>query len=271
MAVSTTSYFSNSIVGQPQVGADIDIFDTASSPKYAVGFGFQRADGAKFRYVHFGAISNRGTLVATDRSESSLSKIENVGALVANITKRANETINPNAIGARYMQLVISATAQQFEGGYLTFTTGTGVGFTYRIKGHTVTTDANPVTGNIYLDLHDSIVVALDSNSDIAIAGNPYANLESATTTDELPVGVTITNNTATNYGWVQTHGIVGVLQDATIGTQGDPVSISSATAGAIQAAEAESNTNLLVYPVVGYMVEPGSSADYSLVYLTLE
>ena len=70
MAVSSSSYFSNSIVGQPQVGADIDIYESSTSPKYAVGFGFTRADGCKYRYAHFGATTNRGVMVSTDLSET---------------------------------------------------------------------------------------------------------------------------------------------------------------------------------------------------------
>ena len=272
MAVSTNSYFSNSIIGVPQVGADIDIYESNITPKYAVGFGFTRADGNKYRYCQFGALSNRGLMVATDVSESGATKIDNVGALAANISKRAGETLNPNAVGSRYMQLVITATSQQFAGGYLTVMTGTGAGFTYRIKGNTATSANNPVTGNIYVDLWDKIAVAIDSNSDIAIAGCGYANLEGSTTTDAVPAGVTITNNSASSYGWITTGGITGVLQDANIGTIGAPVALSTNTTGAVMIVGSGSTTGSdLVVTQVGYLVEAGSSADYSLVCLTLE
>ena len=50
MAVaSNTNYYSNAIVGVPQVGSDINIHQLDSTPKFAVGYGFERADGAKFR------------------------------------------------------------------------------------------------------------------------------------------------------------------------------------------------------------------------------
>ena len=272
MAVSANSYFSNSIIGIPQVGADIDIYESSTNPKYAVGFGFTRADGNKYRYCHFGALSNRGTMVATDVSESGLTKIENVGCTVALTTKKAGEIINPNAIGSRYMQLVITATADQFAGAYVAITTGVGAGFTYRIKGNTATSAATPVTGNIYLDLYDPIQVAIDSNSDIVIGGSAYANLEGATTTDKTPAGATVTNNTATSYGWITTAGITAVLQDANIGTIGAPVALSTNTTGAIMAVGSTSGTpSNLMLAQIGYLVEAGSSADYSLVYLTLE
>lgn len=277
MAISTNSYFSNSIIGTPGVGADIDIYESSTNPKYAVGFGFTRADGNKYRYCHLGAISNRGTLISTDVSESNLPKGSgiNAGALVANVTKRAGETLNPNVVGARYMQLVITATADQFAGAYINIVSGAGAGFTYRITGNTADTADNPVDGNIYMDLNDSIQVAIDSTSDLVIAGSAYANVEGATTTDRVAIGVTVTNNSATSWGWVQSAGIIGVLQDVIIGGVGRQLYLSSNTTGAVMSVPTGLNSNvdytILGFPLVGYIVEPGSSADYTLAYLTLE
>lgn len=273
MAVSTTSYFSNSIQGAPGVGSDIDLYSSDLSPKYAVGFGFTRGDGNKYRYCHFGALSAVGLMVSTDVSESNRTKIENVGAVIANRTKNGGESMYPNSTGSRYFQLVITATADQFAGGYLTVCTGSGSGYTYHIRGNTATSDGNPVTGNIYVELYDTIISPIDSNTDIIIAGHGYANVEPATTTDAAPIGSTVVGNSANAYGWVCTHGITGVLQDASIGTVGKPVFLSSNTTGAIQCKQSatSSTSNELVLPIVGYMVEAGSSADYSLVYITLE
>jgi hypothetical protein len=271
MAVATTSYFSNSIVGQPQLGADIDLFDTTANPKYAVGFGFSRADGNKYRYCHFGALTAVGQVVSKLSGETNLTKIVNVGATVGNNTDRASDAINPNWQGARYMQLVITASASQFEGGYITVANGSGSGYTYRIKGHTTTSDGTPVTGNIYMDLYEPIQSPLDSNSDIIIAGSSYADLFPANTGTSgagAIVGVSVQNQSAANYGWICTGGTIGVLQDAGIGTYGQAVSLSSNTVGAIRASGLLTGANLTS---IGYIMEQGSSADYSLVNLTIE
>lgn len=273
MAVSANSYFSNSIVGVPEIGGDIDLYQTDLTPKYALGFGFTRGDGNKYRYCHFGAVSQRGAVVAVDVSESGATKIVNVGASAATNTRRAGETFKPNYAGARYMQLVITATADQFAGGYITVTTGSGSGYTYRIVGNTATSDNVPATGHIYLDLADPIQTPIGDDSDIIIAGSRYANLEPATTTDPAVAGVVVTGNSASSYGWVCTGGLIGALQDVSIGTVGKPVFLSSNTTGAIQCKQSatSSTSNELVLPLLGYMVEAGSSADYSLVCLTLE
>lgn len=270
MAISTSSYFSNAIIGVPQIGADIDIYETSSTPKYAVGFGFTRADGNKYRYSHFGTLTGRSTVVATDVDESGHANKLKAGALTANLTKLAGETINPNAIGSRYAQLVVTATADQFAGAYLNIHSGTGFGFMYRIKGNDATSDV--VTGNAHFELYDKIQVALDSNSEISIGGLPYANLEGATTTDAVPAGVSVNNVTADNYGWVCTHGITPALQDITIGTIGKPVKLSSNTTGAVSCvADATSSTTQMTFPLLGHIVQAGSSAGYSVIFLQLE
>ena len=50
MTISASTYFSNSIVGQPHIGDGIDIHRADTTPRHYVGLGFERADGAKFRY-----------------------------------------------------------------------------------------------------------------------------------------------------------------------------------------------------------------------------
>lgn len=270
MAVSTSSYFSNSIIGAPQLGADIDIYETTSSPKYAIGFGFTRADGNKYRYAHFGALVAAGAVVATDVSESAQANLLQAGALVANLTKVDGETLNPNAVGSKYAQLVVTATADQFAGAYLNIHSGTGFGFIYRIRGNEATSAR--VTGNAHFELYDPIAVALDSNSEIAIVGSPYANLEGATTTDAVPAGVAVTNVTASNYGWICTHGVTSVLQDVTIGTIGKPVKLSSNTTAAVSCvADATSSTTQMTFPLLGHVLQAGTSAGYSVIFLQLE
>ena len=266
MAVSTDSYFSNAIVGQPQVGADIDIHQVDLTPKYQVGFGFIRADGSKFRYGHFGADTNRGLLVATDISESSMADDDDLGATVANLTKVAGETMNPNAIGSHYMQLTITASAQQFTGGYVTVTDDNGEGYTYRIRSNTATGD--PVTGDCYLELYKPIVVAVDSNSDFSINGCKFANLEAASTTDEDVAGITCAGMSSTNYGWIQTAGIAGVLQSAGTGSVGNPVHLSSNTSGAIAVLQSQTGISIVQ---IGSLVDAGDSGGHSVINVTLE
>ena len=270
MAVSTSSYFSDSICGQTNVGTDFDVFDTSTTPKYSVGLGFIRADGTKFRYIHAGAILTAGGVVATDVSESGQPSVLKAGALVASLVKSGNSPMNNNAIGSRYMQLVITATADQFSGGYVTVNSGTGFGFTYHIRGNDATSAV--ATSNTILELYEPIQVALDSNSQISIAGCPYANVELITTTDPVAAGVSCNNQSSGSFGWIQTAGITSALQDISIGTVGKIAYVSTNTAGAIGCfGGALGSPAAYNIAPVGYIVEAGSSAGYSLVYLQLE
>jgi hypothetical protein len=153
MAISTSSYFSNAIIGEPQLGSDVDIYSVDSNPKYYVGFGFRRADGNRYRYCHFGALTGRATCVARNTTETDQGKVMGKW-VVANLVKN-NEATNPNDAGARTMQLTLTATADQFAGAYVNITAGSGSGFTYRIAGNTA--NNTPVTGDIYVYLKDPI------------------------------------------------------------------------------------------------------------------
>jgi len=272
MAYSTNSYFNNAIVGQMQVGSDIDIFEISDKPKLAVGTGFTRSDGSKFRYAHAGAATNRGAIVAQDYSESSVADTDN--AIIAPLSTYQmpdeNNGIYPGSAGSRYAILTLaSAAADQYAGGYFHITDDGGEGYTYRIRGNTATDD--PASGVIRLALYDKIQVALTATTDCAITGPMYANLEAAgTTTDGIAVGVACASLTATDpYGWIQTYGPATVLCD-TAGTAGKEVAVSQNVAGAYEPANA-TGTAADAWPTIGYLITPGDTTGHGVVFLHLE
>lgn len=270
MAVSTDSYFSNSIVGQMQIGADVDIYETNETPKYAVGQGFERADGNRYRYSHFGETTAVGTIVAADRSESEYAQN---GAVGCTGSTRGGEIFAANAIDSRYMEVVITATASQFAGGYLSVYTGTGTGYTYRIKDNIATTSINGVAGHVYIDLYDPLYTAIDTTSGICITPSKYANLETADyTADAVVAGATVCGVTATDYAWICTRGNTTCLQGVQVATHGSLVFLSTNTAGAVCGASSPtaSSTNL-TQPFIGTMAAAGTNAGYSIVYLQIE
>jgi hypothetical protein len=277
MAVSANSYFSNAIVGVPQTGADIDIYDTTSTPKYAVGFGFERADGNKYRYAHFGALSAVGTVVGTDNLESSTTSTSmSLQVLSPTYYKPAGETINPNAKGSYYLQInntgsnfsVSGITADQFAGGYISVVAGSGTGYTYRIKGNSAA--GTPVAGETYIELYDKLYSTLDTTTAFIIQGSKYANLEPANPI--LPrlansVGVAVVGQTAANYGWICTKGATTVVLGTPLASVGALVITSTNTAGSV-VAQCDSGT---VYAIVGRVLQTYSSTTYALIDVCLE
>ena len=270
MAVSAKSYFSNSIIGTPQVGADIDIQDTSTTPKFPVGFGFERADGSKFRYAHFGLLTNRGTVAATDISESSAT-YTSIATLSKTFITPSGDNVAVNSPGARRLQLLITATDNQFYGGYaLVYNLLSGTGYSYHIAGNTATNI--PETGYCYVELYDPLVTVIDTTTALSIAGCPWANMEPATTTDRIVGGVAVVGHTAGSFGWVQTKGPASCLTDAAIPAIGNPVTLSSTTTGAItQVPVSSSGSVYLLTQILGNCMIASSSTNYSLVNLSIE
>jgi len=271
MAYSTSSRFNNAIVGQMMAGADIDIYDISSTAQFPIGQGFERSDGARFRYAHAGAATNRGVIVAQDYSESS---VDDTGdsVIAPSVTYYQNDEPNnvyPGSIGSRYVLMTLaSAEVDQYAGGYLSITDDIGEGYTYRIRGNDATDTTK--TGDVLFNLYDKLQVALTATTDVAITGPMYANLEAAgTTTDGLAVGVTCATLTATDpYGWIQTRGIATVLCD-TAGSAGNMAIVSQSVVGSYRAAYTTTATGN--YPTIGYIVTPGDTTGHGVINLMLE
>lgn len=259
MAVSTDSFFSGAKPGDQRqlVGNDTQ-FDQHSKPKHAVGTQMTTVDGRKFRYAHFGADTAAGLLVSQDLSESSLLDVD----LVA--PGSAADTTD-GTIGSFFVQATEAAvTADQFAGGYLSTEDDTGEGFTYFIKGNTATND--PVTGDIRIELVDSIQVAVVAATTGNILGSQYANLEAATTTDIAVAGVTASTMDVSDkaFGWVQTAGI------ATVGTDGTVV-IGSGCIIAADAGEVAPAVETDILERVGVCYQVAADTEHSVIKLTLE
>ena len=250
---------------------DFNKFEQHTSPKYHVGFKVEEADGSVYRYAHFGATVNRGVFVSQDLSESSVADTDNVIVAPASAV-----TTSDGTIGSYFIEITLaSVTAGDYAGGKFITTDDTGEGYTYDIKDNTAT--GNPASGNFRLELYQPLQVAVSSDTDFIIHANKYHNLEIATAgTDSHIVGVSCaTISAADNYGWIQTRGICGVLQDATVGAINEYVTISEATSGAASGLSYGTATgsvgDLTALAPLGLLVAAGDSTGHSAVDLMLE
>lgn len=265
MAIDSNSYFSNQAsvgLGAATAGS-FNKFDLHATPKYALGFKVEQADGSVYRYSHFGAATNRGLLVSQDISETSVVDTDNAIIAPASAVAVPDQTQKPGALGSNYVEITLAAvTANQYRGGKFVTTDDTGEGYTYDILANTATD--NPASGNIRITLAQPLQVAVDTSTDFAIMGNPYSDLEAATSTDEFPAGVSCsTSTTALPYGWIQSKGVVGVLQNGSV-TQGD-VLVVAASGGA-----AETQTGY-TQPVIGFCTDPGDTTGQMIAKINLE
>lgn len=244
MAISTSTYFSNSLVGVPQVAGDVDVLATHSTPRFAVGTKFERQDGAIFRYAHFGAACTGGQIMCPVTSETTYNTVTSAVMSTSTTYQSAGDPIGvlPNGIGSRYLVLtVITATANQYAGGYVVATNHKddgvqqdGYGVCYRIKSNTATTTSTPYYAKF--ELYDQLVATIGTSAFITIAGSKYHDLvpgKAAAATANLPAGVATRKQAAAAFGWVQTRGIGGCLIEAAAGgSAGDIAVLSTGMAG---------------------------------------
>ena len=242
-------------------GSDLGIFDVSDAAELPIGTKREFEDGRIFRFSEFAADTTAGHLVAQDVSAQAVTYSANFATSGAAVDQKDVKLVDSTKFG--------SITANQYAGGYLHTVNDAGQGYTYRISSNTV---GGQITDGSTFTLFDDVKVAITSATDVAITGNPYNGLVSATAaTDMWVVGVCINAMDVSdkNFGWVQTHGFGTVLYDAGASavTIGDQVTLSDGTAGAVQ-----QHDTLAVEQIVGYALHvPNADADFIGVYLQLE
>lgn len=208
---------------------------TDSSLGTLVGSRFNTSDGREFVLIQ-----NGGTALVSGNLIQGPVKI---GANHSNLATAAA------AIGATQITVTMGgtlATANQYQGGFAVINAGTGIGQTFRIASHPAATSS----GTCVLTLEDSVQVALSaSDTKTTLELNPYGAPNGTdvrtsgcvvcpTTLTGPIIGVTVSpiaasSTTVPSYGFIQTRGVVGCLNDA--GTAiGLDLMHSSNTAGAV-------------------------------------
>ena len=273
MATDNNSYFTNAVPSGNLI-FDGNIFRLDATPKYPLGFGVQRADGSRYRYSQFGAVTNRGVLVSQDISETSIPDTDN-----GMIAPASAADTTWGTIGSRKIEITMAGViANQFAGAYLCTTDDVGEGYTYRIKGNTATGTGGAVSTTYILELYEALVVAIDATTDYSIIGLPWNDLEIATVaTDDIVSGVSMrVSAAATPFQFVQTAGICTVLQDVHAPAVGGPVTLSLLIAGAVKAYWSEGSIGITddevkaAQPVLGYCCDVGDSTGHSVIMLNL-
>jgi len=280
MAISTSTYHSNSLPsGELSVGVGIDLFANSTTPKVAVGTKAQRADGNIYRYGHFGAATAVGLVVSPDLNESQFAYNDNSVIATNSAFQQATEStgVYPGMVGSKYVVLLESSrTADQIAGGYITISSGTGIGYTYRVKGNKA---SNGTACTV--ELYDAILVGLDASSDVTVAASNYANLEAAvsgTTRNSLAVGVSVTAMSSGNFGWILTKGNIGIMDSGGL-TQGKMAVLSSGEPGNVEAyglgaGASDTGSGLVTYldaPVIGQVANATATSGHCVVNVRLE
>ena len=228
-----------------------DVLNESSSQLHTLGTYMETNDGRGFRYCKVGVTATVAGKVYQGKALDATNDQPSGGHAVAAAAIGATEVTTT---------ATLTATVNEFAGGYLAVVVTPGEGYTYRIKGNTAATAAVCT-----FTLEDPIQVALTTSSRIIVTAHPYDGvvIEPGTPTARI-AGVAPTIITAAYYGWLQTKGACSVLFTGT-GVAGEVVgSLSGGTSGSMAPAIAATN-------IGGEHMATGITTEYSMIYLTID
>lgn len=235
----------------PVVVAGQAIHSSSSAAVHNVGEMVMTNDGRSFRYT-----KNGGTAMVVGR----------IFQAKAEDTSNEQEiTITNAAVGDMTIVSTDSVTlaADLLAGGFLLVSEGTlGTGQVYKLKGNTAASAA-VVTFN----LEEPVRVATTGTCKVDVKVNPYMSVVVAPTTQtSAVVGVSVHAVAASEYGWLQTHGVCGILAQGTVVVGDGLVPANTTTAGTVV-----SRADASLEASIGYALHGGASTDFALVFLSID
>lgn len=228
-----------------------DLFTSSTTQLTDLGAYGTTGDGRGFRYVLAGATTLvPGKLQAGPAQDTTnLNPSGGLAVAAANsgtfaVTLTGSLTLAANALAGSYMSIAVTP----------------GQGYTYKIKGNTAVTAA----ANCVVTLEDALLVTLTTASKAVIGLNPFANvIVNPATASGTPLGVGIFAIPNAQYGWIQTHGPVSLLNDG--GTAvGLGLTASASVAGASKTATATA-------PQIGQAMTVQVTTEYDMAFLTID
>lgn len=237
------------LTGLPQV-FNIDPFKSSSTAEMPLGSLGHDKLGRRYRYVKVGATA----LVKGNLLQSPARDVQ--------FTDMAVQAAAAVAAGEIAVTLGTTATtAGLFDDGLLVVSVTPGIGQNFAIKSHDVV--AGSATANFRI--YETVLTALTTSSKVTAYQNPYrAVIVSPTTRTGLTVGVATEAIAASEFGWIGTGGVFGILSDATVAAVGEGVSPSTGTAGAVTKA-------VTLLERIGTAPILGVSAKVEPVHLTID
>lgn len=229
-----------------------DLFSNSAVQLQSLGVYAESADGRGFRYAKVGAVDTVPGKVYQGSAQDTTNQNPSGGLGVSAAV----------AVGDTQITISTSITlaADLLAGGYLSVNVTPGLGQLYRIKGNTAVSAA----AGCVITLEDPIRVALTTSSKVIVKKHPYDSIVVTPATETTNnVGVAHTIVSASNFGWVQTHGPASVLFTGT-GAVGKAVgTLAGGTIGSMAPAIAAT-------PILGWHMGTGITGEYALIFLTI-
>jgi hypothetical protein len=234
---------------------------TDASLQTLLGTRWDTSDG---REVALGLTSSATAAVAGDLYQNAAVVANHQGLTVTAVQAYSNSGNTPATVTVTLGATAL--TANQYQGGFLTVDSGTGIGQTLRIA-------ENPAavlsaTG-VVITLEDGPALALTTSSVVSLwPAVGYNVIISPTTPTNSSFGVALYAVPASTYGYFLTKGFGAVLSDSTAPAVGNAVMASKTTAGSI--AGVSYAGNVLTGSVIGYTAVAAVSASAKGVFLNI-
>ena len=209
-----------------------------------VGQKFRSSDGREFVVVQNGAVA----LVAGNLIQAPAT----IGANHTNLAVGVAAAIGATTISVTSGGTLM--TANQYQGSLAVINAGPGIGQTVRIASHLAAT----ASGVVIMNLEDPLSVALTTSSKLSMTLPQYGSrfgtdfstngvIVSPTASTGVSIGVTVypipaSTATVASYGFIQTKGFVGCLNDSTTAVGLDLMPSSSVPGAVVTYAVATRN-----------------------------
>lgn len=227
------------------------IYSSSSTALHNIGEYVMSNDGRGYRYCKAGGTALVVGTIQQAKAEdtSNEQELAFTNAAVGDLTIVTTSTV--------------TLAADLLAGGYLLVSEGTlGVGQVYKLKGNTAASAA-VVTFN----LEEPVRVATTGTCKADVKVNPYMSVIVAPTAQtSCIVGAAQYAITASEFGWLQTHGVCGILAQGTVVVGDGLVPANTTTAGTVV-----SRADASLEGSIGYALHGGASTDYALVMLTID
>ena len=238
------------LTGPVQVAAQ-GLYESKVDALHEVGEYILSNDGRGYRYCKAGGTALVVGKIQQAKAEdtSNEQELTITNAAVGDLTIVTTDTVT----------LALNLLA----GGFLLVSEGTlGVGEVYKLKGNTAASAA-VVTFN----LEDAVRTATSGTAKVDVKVNPYMSIIVAPTTQTSAiVGAAQHAITALYYGWVQTHGVCGILAQGTVVVGDGLVPANTTTTGTVV-----SRADASLEASIGFALHGGASTDFALAFLTID
>lgn len=240
--------------------AGVDLYTSTAAPAAGMMPGQIFQDGVTGKTFRYTQAGSAGALVVGNLVQES-----------AEDTTYENMAVGTAAAaGDAYIQVTngtATITQAQFLGGSISvYTAGTvAIGDEYTIVGLSGTLTTGGAL-KVYTDR--PLRSAFTTSAKVVMKRSPWSGVIQfpATTQTGMPVGVAIYPIAASEYGWVQTHGVASALSDNSTFAVGSMLSPSLATAGAVGV-----NVAGTTHGTVGWAREAAASGHAISVFLMID